>query len=133
MNKTRNPFGVILLGIVTLGIYWLYWYYTLNKELLEHSGGKLNFSPGMALVAQFIPIAGFVSNYNTAKRMQTVKTICNDPDSISPGAALLFSILLPFGIYTYLLQSGMNNHWHHHGLKENATSKVEGTADTQTA
>ena len=118
MQKMRQPCTVILLSIVTFGIYWFYWYYSINKELLDHSGGKIPFSPGWTLASQFCPIANFVSHYNTAKRIQTMKNICKDPDSISPGAAVLFSIFLPVGIYTYMVQSGMNHHWHHHGVSE---------------
>jgi len=118
MHKFRKSCIVILLSLVTFGIYWLYWYYNINKEIQEHVGEKVKFSPGMALLSQFVPIANFVSHYNTAKRIQTMKNICNDPDSLSPGAAVLFSIFLPFGIYTYMLQSAMNTHWHHHGYTE---------------
>lgn len=118
MQKIRKPGVVILLSIVTIGIYWLYWYYSINKEIQDHVGERIKFSPGMALLSQFIPIANFVSHYNTAQRIQTMKNICTDPDSISPGAAVLFSIFLPFGIYTYMLQSGLNSHWHHHSSSE---------------
>lgn len=125
MQKIRKPCIVILLTIATFGIYWLYWYYSINQEVQNHAGGKIKFSPGMALFSQFIPIAGFVSHYNTAKRIQTMKNICKDPDSISSGAAVLFSIFLPFGIYTYMLQSAMNNHWHHHGYSEEKEKEIK--------
>ena len=124
MQKSRKTCIVILLSLVTFGIYWLYWYYSINKEIQEHVGEKVKFSPGMALLSQFVPIANFVSQYNTAKRIQTMKNICNDPDSLSPGAAVLFSIFLPFGIYTYMLQSAMNTHWHHHSYTEEKNTET---------
>ena len=43
MQKMRQPCTVILLSIITFGIYWFYWYYSINKELLDHSGGKSLF------------------------------------------------------------------------------------------
>ncbi len=121
MLKKRSPFAVIFFTLITFGIYWLYWYYSINKEIHEHTSEKMNFSPAMALLAQFIPIANFVSHYNTAKRIKTMKNICGDPDTIEPLAAILFSIFLPFGIYTYIIQSGMNNHCYHHGIPNKNT------------
>lgn len=125
LGTVREPCVVLLLSCVTLGIYWLWWYYTINKEILVHAPRSLNFSPGMALASQFVPIAGFVSHYNTAKRIQATKAMCGDPDFLSPGAALVFSILLPVGIYTYMLQTAMNNHWHHHGLNQGGETGAE--------
>jgi hypothetical protein len=111
----KKPCVIILLSILTFGIYWLYWYYSVNKYLFEHSEGKLKFSPCIALLSQFVPIANFVSLFNTAKRIQTINNICKDQYPIDPSAAVLFSIFLPSGIYTDMIQSAINAHWHHHG------------------
>jgi hypothetical protein len=32
MPKLRNPIGVMFLGFFTLGIYYLYWFYSVNSE-----------------------------------------------------------------------------------------------------
>ena len=37
VGKTRNPWGVWLLALVTLGIYLLWWYYTINNEIREYT------------------------------------------------------------------------------------------------
>jgi hypothetical protein len=34
-GKIRNPLGVLGLSIITLGIYFVFWYYYANKELAE--------------------------------------------------------------------------------------------------
>ena len=47
--KIRNPFGVFVLAIVTLGIYYFVWYYKVNRELRDAAG--IDVSPVTALLA----------------------------------------------------------------------------------
>jgi hypothetical protein len=46
--KRRQPVAVILLSIVTLGIYTLYWIYQVFRELKETTGE--GFGPVLALI-----------------------------------------------------------------------------------
>jgi hypothetical protein len=46
--KFRPPVVVILLAIITCGIYHLYWVYQLGREMKEHNGSGLG--PGLNLV-----------------------------------------------------------------------------------
>ena len=48
--KIRSPWGVFVLAIVTLGIYYLYWYYQANRELRDYGFGT---SPTTSLLALF--------------------------------------------------------------------------------
>ena len=48
--KIRSPWGVFVLASVTLGIYYLYWYYQANRELKDYGVGK---RPAVSLLAQF--------------------------------------------------------------------------------
>ena len=32
----RDPLGVLGLSFITIGIYWLYWYYTINDEIRRY-------------------------------------------------------------------------------------------------
>ena len=114
LGDKRNILAILFLSVITLGIYWLYWYYIINYEMKKHSP-QIKVTPGVAVFCMFVPIVAWVSLYNTANRALTLKKACNDPDSLSPGAALLFAIFLPFGIYTYLVQKALNNHWQFHG------------------
>ena len=49
-GKVRNPWGVIGLSIITLGIYFLYWTYVTFQEMKDHShegiGGPIGLSSG---------------------------------------------------------------------------------------
>lgn len=124
IGKERDILVVFILTIVTLGIYWLYWYYMVNEEMRMHSE-RIDVAPGLAVICQFIPIVNFVSKYNTADRLLTLQRECDDPLRISPLAALLFSIFLPFGIYTYMVQSGLNRHWQLHRRRLNQAQPVD--------
>lgn len=52
VGKERSWIVVVLLSIVTLGIYGLYWQYATFKEMKEHSGSGLG--GGLGLLLSFI-------------------------------------------------------------------------------
>jgi len=112
-GKERDILVVFILTICTLGIYWLYWYYKVNEEMRTHSL-HIDVAPGLAVICQFIPIVNFVSKYNTADRLLTLQRECDDPERISPLVAVLVAIFIPIGIYTYMIQKGLNRHWELH-------------------
>ena len=112
-GEERDILVVFILSIITLGIYWLYWYYKVNEETRRHSE-YIDVAPGLAVICQFIPIVNLVSKYNTADRVRTLQNECDDPNRISPLVALLFAIFIPFGIYTYMVQKALNRHWRWH-------------------
>jgi uncharacterized protein DUF4234 len=41
VGQHRGPWFVALIGLVTLGIYWIYWYYKTGDELKRYSGEGL--------------------------------------------------------------------------------------------
>jgi len=112
IGKTRNAGVVILLGIFTLGIYTIVWYYKINKEIKKHDPDQ-KVNPGWAVVALFVPIVNLVSMYNTANRIKTMQKADGSQDLISPGAALVWAILFGIG-YFIVVQAALNNHWYDH-------------------
>ena len=53
IGKTREPIVVILLSIITCGIYGLYWYYTIMDDLNKATGEE-RISPVMMLIVSII-------------------------------------------------------------------------------
>jgi hypothetical protein len=49
VGKVRNPWGVIGLSIITLGIYSLYWQYATFKEMKDFSGEGIGGGLGLLL------------------------------------------------------------------------------------
>ena len=125
LGKERNILAVFFFTIITFGIYWLVWYYMVNEEMRQHSR-SIDVAPGLAVLCQFIPIVHLVSRYNTADRILTLQRECNEPGRISPLAAILFAIFIPVGIYTYMIQSSLNNHWRWHRQRMAGAQAVQG-------
>jgi len=58
-GKIRSPGMVLLLSIVTFGIYQIIWRYSIFEELYRWRGK--GWSGGLAMVFTFVPLANFVS------------------------------------------------------------------------
>ena len=43
--KVRNPLAVALLGLITIGIYWIFWWYFINREMVDY--GQANDVPDL--------------------------------------------------------------------------------------
>ena len=114
-GKIRNPLGVIGLSLITLGIYFIFWYYFINKELAEMGKARnteeLGTSPGTSVLAitlgAFIIVPPFLSFYNTWKRKVAAERLTGQ-EGMEAGLGFLLSILIgPVG--HYLLQRDLND------------------------
>lgn len=112
LGKQRSGGLVILYSILTLGIYFLWWHYRVNKEILQHDSNQ-HFSPAWATVAMFVPIANLVSVHNTAHRIRKMQQACGDVNTINPVTALILAMLLMIG-YILMIQTNLNDHWEMH-------------------
>jgi len=92
-GRVRSPAGGWLLALVTLGIYYLFWYYNVNKELRDFDR-SIRVSPGVAVLALFVPIVNLVSIYNTGGRIRQAQTIAG----ATPASSGLVGVLLAFVI-----------------------------------
>ncbi len=134
VGKNRNPFAVWLLSAITLGIYFLYWYYQVNREIGGHEP-TVKTSPGISLLAAS-PLAVFtlfisalVSMYNTAVRIQRMEMADDVSNQISPLVTVI--LLFFFGIgYYFQVQGHLNAHWDRHRLI--ASGRLAGSAPPST-
>ena len=114
--KERNPWGVIGLVLITLGIYGIFWHYYINKELVELGKARgttelgenattslLAFIPGFLLCG----IPPLVSVWGTWKRQNAARQMFGVQEGIDnvPGFLLQFFIG-PVGWYFF--QTGQN-------------------------
>lgn len=87
-GKLRGPFAVWLLSLVPFGIYGLVWYFKINRELRDFHP-SIQVKPGLALLAMFVPIAGWVSIYNTGKRIGQAQQLAGLGTGCSGGLGLV--------------------------------------------
>ena len=115
--KKRNPWGVFGLTLITLGIYLLFWWYYVNKEMVELGRAKgtdeLGDSPGTSVLALFpgglIIVPALVSYYRGTQRMQAAARLTGAEPANGWIALILFLVLgLAFPPY---LQSSLNKVW----------------------
>ena len=114
-GKLRNPLGVIGLSFITLGIYGIFWYYSVNKELAEIGRARrtdeLGDSPGTSVLAvtlgAFVIVPAFISIYNFCKRLSAAERHTGAPAGMEAGLLfILFVFISPVGVY--IAQSNLN-------------------------
>ncbi len=115
-GKTRNPWGVWLLSLVTCGIYGIVWYYKVNRETKDYDA-SIVVNPGMAVIAivfgGIIIVPPFVSIYNTGRRIATAQRVAGAPETCVPIIGLLLAFL--WGTHQVYYQSQINKVWDRHG------------------
>lgn len=120
--KIRNPVAAFLLVFLTLGIYYLVWYYKINRELrdLGRAAGqeqRLGRSPFTSLMAisfgWLILVPPFVSMYRTLQRIQAAQEISGpkEPLNVWLGYALYLLGLFTLPVEIIYAQSELNRLW----------------------
>jgi hypothetical protein len=94
--KVRNPWAVLGLTLITLGIYYVFWYYFINREMRDFgnaNGVDLGQSPATSVIAitlgAFIIIPPFVSIWKTGRRMEGTQRTAN----VSGGSGPLWFVV----------------------------------------
>ena len=105
--KKRNPFLVLLLSIVTLGIYALYWLYITRKEILQYAENKNAIWPVAYLLA---PILAIVIIFPLALLNQGDSPVNKAVQALVflvGAAAIIGSLVIPFiWFYKYSKTTG---------------------------
>ena len=112
--KIRNPLGVVGLSFITFGIYGIFWYYFVNKEMAGFGGARssdeLGDSPGTSVLAitlgAFIIVPPFISIYHTWKRLNSGERLVGTSGMEAGLGLLLWIFLAP--IAEYIFQSNWN-------------------------
>lgn len=109
--KRRNPWGVLLLSFVTLGIYFFVWWYKINNEL-KNIGIKSD--PTMSTLAvtlgAIVVVPVLVSYYKTADRIRQAQEKAGASERMIP--ILGFILWLVISTFTAVYyQSQLNKAW----------------------
>ena len=114
----RNIFVVAILSIVTFGIYVIFWWYVVNREMADlgraRGTNELGTSPGTSVVAitlgALVIVPAIMSIIGTFKRVQATQRLTGQPDGINGWLGLLLLLVFAPAFYAYM-QSGLNPAW----------------------
>src|SRR3990172_12271589 len=81
--KVRSPVAVAILSIVTLGIYGIFWWYFINREMADYGRSKgteeLGTNPGMSVLAlipgAIVIVPAVWTTVTTFKRIQKAQSV----------------------------------------------------------
>jgi hypothetical protein len=113
--KIRNPFLVFLWSLVTLGIYYVVWYYKINRELRDAAGVAV--SPGIALLAitlgWIVIVPPFVSWYRTFGRIVDAQRDAGVAQEANPVLGFILFVLAVFLVPVEVVyaQDELNKVW----------------------
>ncbi|HEV8564591.1 MAG TPA: DUF4234 domain-containing protein [Actinomycetota bacterium] len=109
----RNPLGVLGLSIITIAIYFFYWYYKINDELRRFEHDE-TISPVRSLMAMIfgwlIIVPPFIAMYNTAKHVRSAEQRVGIQQQLEPAITIVIMLVFSIanGIY---IQEHLNRMW----------------------
>ena len=115
--KLRNPIAVAILVTVTLGIYGLFWWYFVNRELADYGRAKdtteLGDSPLKSVLALFpgalLVVPALWTIVTTFKRVQAAQRLAGRRPINGWLGFVVYVVFSP--AYDGYLQSGLNSVW----------------------
>ena len=115
--KIRNPIVVAILSLVTLGIYVIFWWYSINRELADYGRargtGDLGENPTASTLALFpgalIVVPALWTTITTFQRIQAAQRLTGKAP-INGWLGLVLVLVFSPAFYAYM-QSGLNDAW----------------------
>jgi len=113
--KVRNPFLVFLWSLVTFGIYYVVWYYKVNRELRDACGVEV--SPVVSLLAitigWWVIVPPFWSWYRTFERIVEGQRSAGVTSEASPVLGFILFVIAFFFLPVEVIyaQDELNKIW----------------------
>ncbi len=109
----REPLGVLGLTVITLGVYFFYWYWKINDELRRYTRDD-SIDPTRSLMAMLfgwlIIVPPFIAMYNTAKHVQDVEQRLGLQPQLEPALTIALLLVVAIGNTVYI-QEHQNRIW----------------------
>ncbi len=109
----RQPLGVLGLSVITLGIYFFYWYFKINEELQTFENDN-TISPVRSLMAMIfgwlIIVPPFIAMYNTARHVRTAEERVGIVQQLEPALTIVIMLFVSVGNGVYI-QEHLNRMW----------------------
>lgn len=115
--KIRNVVAVAILSVITLGIYVIFWWYYINREMADYGRAlgteELGDNPGKSTLALFpgalIIVPAIWTTVTTFKRVQASQRLSGQTQ-INGWLGLVIYVVISPVLYAYM-QSGLNSVW----------------------
>ncbi len=115
--KIRNPLGVVGLSIITIGIYYIFWWYFINREMRDLGRARnadLGQNPTNSVLAitlgALIIVPALVTLWTTSGRIESSQEAVGIDRRVSgPIIFILLLLIGPVGIW--YAQSELNKVW----------------------
>jgi hypothetical protein len=119
--KIRNPLGTVGLSIITIGIYYAFWWYFINREMRDLGRARnadLGQNPGQSVLAltlgALIVVPAIVTLWRTPARIENAQEAVGIDRRVSgPIVFILLLLIAPVGIW--YAQSELNKVWEAQG------------------
>jgi hypothetical protein len=118
--KIRHPVGVAVLTLITIGIYGLYWWYQVNREMVDLGKARnvdgLGDNPTTSLLAffpgAFVILPPFFSLYNGTQRMKRAQEVTTGSTPTLNGWIIVILLIVGLSIVAYgYMQAELNKAW----------------------
>jgi Domain of unknown function (DUF4234)/Protein of unknown function (DUF2510) len=123
-TSRRDPVVVGVLSLITIGLYAIYWWYQVARELRDLGREKdkdLGQEPAMSALAfsvgALIIVPSFVTVFATCRRVQEAQELGHTPTTLNTWIAgglyvgSYFTLGLSFPVFCAYVQSQMNTMW----------------------
>jgi hypothetical protein len=112
LGQPRGVVFVILISLITLGIYHLYWIFKSFEELKRHTGEGIGGILGLVIALVFAPVNWFVLPSEVGKMYRE-----DGSDAPMTGwtGLWMFLPLIGFIVWTVKVQGALNRYWESKG------------------
>jgi Domain of unknown function (DUF4234) len=118
--KIRNPLAVALLGLITIGIYWVFWWYFINREMVDYGRANnvpdLGDNPWLSVLAitlgALVIIPALVSLWRTCRRIERAQNHALGSNNYSPVLCFILALFPILQLIAwFLMQTNLNQVW----------------------
>lgn len=114
VGRIRSVVLLILLSLVTAGIYFFVWFYKANRDLQRHFQGRVNPGGRLALFL-LLPIIGwFLAAYLTGRSVRRAQIHAGNDQQVVPLYGAIWAGLVPILGWAFCAgsyQRGLNRAW----------------------
>jgi membrane-associated phospholipid phosphatase len=109
LPRHRNPYRVAAFGLLTLGLYWVWWVYAVNRELRAFDariGGRPAVAAAALVLGAPFGVPQFLAIERTGQRIERAQAAAGLPRTCDPPTGVL--MWLCFGVGVMYLQDELN-------------------------